>query len=97
MTDAEIIAALESIDQPARRLLRAFLMKGNDQMARSVLEVILDMHSDGPAASGIAALTELLDTDPGAREHVAEIIQEIDPVARYYRSQGFPQPGDGQD
>jgi hypothetical protein len=47
--------------------------------------LILDHHSDGPDASGIAALTELLDTDPGAREHVAEIIQEIDPVARYYR------------
>ena len=85
MTDAEIIAALESINQPSRRLLRAFLMKGNDQMARRILEVILDVHSDGPDASGIAALTELLDTDPGAREHVAEIIQEIDPVARYYR------------
>jgi hypothetical protein len=97
MTDAEIIAALESINQPSRRLLRAFLMKGNDQMARTVLEVILEVHSDDRAASGIAALTELLDTDPGAREHVAEIIQEIDPVARYYRSKGFPQPEDGKD
>jgi hypothetical protein len=97
MTDAEIIAALEIINQPSRRLLGAFLMKGNDQMARRLLEVILDVHSDGPAASGIAALTELLDTDPGAREHVAEIIQEIDPVARHLRSKGFPQPEDGQD
>jgi hypothetical protein len=93
MTDAEIIAALESIDRASRQLLRAFLMKGNDRMAR----LILGQHSDGPAASGIAALTELLDTEPGAREHVAETIQEIDPVARYYRSQGFPQPEDGQD
>jgi hypothetical protein len=82
MTDAEIIAALESINQPSRRLLRAFLMRGGDFMA--LARLILDQHSDGPAASGIAALTELLDTDPGAREHVAEIIQEIDPVARYY-------------
>jgi hypothetical protein len=94
MTDAEIIAALESINQPTRRLLRAFLMRGGDFMA--LARLILDQHSDGPAASGIAALTELLDTDPGIREHVAETIQEIDPVARYYRSQGFPQPEDGQ-
>ena len=85
MTDAEIIAALESINRDTRQLIRAFLMRGDDQMARRILEVILDVHSDGPAASGIAALTELLDTDPGAREHVAEIIREIDPVARYYR------------
>jgi hypothetical protein len=97
MTDAEIIAALESINRDTRQLIRAFLMRGDDQMARRILEVILEVHSDDRAASGIAALTELLDTDPGAREHVAEIIREIDPVARYYRSKGLPQFEDGQD
>ena len=72
-------------------------MRGDDQMARRILEVILEVHSDDRAASGIAALTELLDTDPGAREHVAEIIREIDPVARYYRSKGLQQFEDGPD
>jgi hypothetical protein len=84
MIDAEIIAALERINRDTRQLLRAFLMRGGDDFM-ALARVILDQHSDGPAASGIAALTELLDTDPGAREHVAEIIQEIDPVARYYK------------
>ena len=96
MTDAEIIAALESINRDTRQLLRAFLMRGGDDFM-ALARLILDQHSDGPAASGIAALTELLDTDPGARERVAEIIREIDPVARYCRSKGFPQREGGQD